>query len=561
MPADKPLISNGNSLDQLLTTPDWIGISGCRLQQSPLGSEGRPHFPGGIPIDGRSLEEHRRMRSRGYLASLVSGVVMRASVFKASALLGSCIGSALCTAAPAIADVSTNVMFIFDASGSMKRAAGDETRLAAAKRGLSEALQAMPDDAQIGLIAFGHRRAKDCTDIEIVSPIGADKPADLAHMVESFQALGETPIASAIDRAGRSLKAFKGQPNSIVLVTDGVEECGGDPCAATARLIDAGIDVKIHVVGFSLAAGQDDKLRCIVDQTGGTYFGAQDVAELNHTLSEVRTLVAETATVQPAAAVSTISPKTASKDLNAPTSIERGQIVKARIGASGDTGVYHYWKVSAPPGKYLIVQDQERADDQHSNIRGSINALRSNGENLGEVAKTNAIEYRVRTVGAIEIDAQSDLVLRIDNEYSIIDYWLGLFPVDAEITSPYFVRTPQVKPLEIGVPISTVLDPKGDAPPEAWYSTNLQGSDYRISLELRRTKGNKSNVRGLVEAFGPLGDSGTKMSICEINEIDVAAKCTAKLSLVDDSKVLFRLSPMHDDAYKATLLIEPLSNE
>jgi hypothetical protein len=188
---------------------------------------------------------------------------------------------------------STNVMFIFDASGSMKRPAGNETRMSVAKRVFGETLAAMPKEVQTGLLVFGHRRRNDCSDIEVISPIGADSAASQSQMVAGFEAIGETPIAAAISRAGQSLRAFKGQRNSIVLVTDGIEECRGDPCAAASSLKDLGIDVKVHVVGFSLGAGESSKLQCVVNLTGGKYFDAKDAAALRRTLAEVRQMVTQ----------------------------------------------------------------------------------------------------------------------------------------------------------------------------------------------------------------------------------------------------------------------------
>jgi hypothetical protein len=189
------------------------------------------------------------------------------------------------------AAAQNNVMFIFDASGSMKRSAGSETRIVAAKRAFSETLAAIPGGVRTGLIAYGHRKAKDCSDIEVVSPIGADQPSAQARMVQGFEAIGETPIAAAIERAGQTMSAFRGQSNSIVLITDGIEECRGDPCAAAAALGKLGIDVKVHVVGFALGAGESSKLQCVVEQTGGKYFDATDVASLRRTLAEVREIV------------------------------------------------------------------------------------------------------------------------------------------------------------------------------------------------------------------------------------------------------------------------------
>ena len=207
------------------------------------------------------------------------------------------------------AAAQNNVMFIFDASGSMKRSAGSETRIVAAKRAFSETLAAMPAGVRTGLIAYGHRKAKDCSDIEVVSPIGADQPSAQARMVQGFEAIGETPIAAAIERAGQTMSAFRGQSNSIVLITDGIEECRGDPCAAAAALGKLGIDVKVHVVGFALGAGESSKLQCVVEQTGGKYFDATDVASLRRTLAEVREIVVAQTPAQPPAVPATRASK------------------------------------------------------------------------------------------------------------------------------------------------------------------------------------------------------------------------------------------------------------
>src|SRR4051794_40127585 len=68
----------------------------------------------------------------------------------------------------------SNVMLIVDVSGSMKKPVDGEPRMTVAKRVLAEALAAMPPETRLGLLLYGHRKAKDCTDMELVSPIGAD---------------------------------------------------------------------------------------------------------------------------------------------------------------------------------------------------------------------------------------------------------------------------------------------------------------------------------------------------------------------------------------------------
>src|SRR6187551_353266 len=77
-------------------------------------------------------------------------------------------------AVPALSqDNGSNVMFIFDSSGSMKKPIeSGESRSKAAKQALVKALATMPADTNVGLFMYGHRRAKDCSDIEMVSPPG-----------------------------------------------------------------------------------------------------------------------------------------------------------------------------------------------------------------------------------------------------------------------------------------------------------------------------------------------------------------------------------------------------
>src|SRR5688572_23471514 len=73
-----------------------------------------------------------------------------------------------------VAIAQTNVLFIVDSSGSMRtRVEGKETRMSVAKQALSAVLRDIPKEARLGMIVYGHRRAKDCKDIELVAPIAS----------------------------------------------------------------------------------------------------------------------------------------------------------------------------------------------------------------------------------------------------------------------------------------------------------------------------------------------------------------------------------------------------
>lgn len=181
------------------------------------------------------------------------------------------------------------------------------------------------------------------------------------------------------------------------------------------------------------------------------------------------------------------------------------------------------------------------------------------GTESSRIIATNEVDFRTRA--AVWIDATGeDLILRVDNELRIVDYWLALFPEGAQIPTPYFVRTPTVQPLEFGKTTSAALDPKPGSPAGAWYSTALKATDYKITAEFKRADGQKTNVQAYVDMFGDIGETPGTMEtrICAVNEVDTGATCSVKLVLAQDAKVLFRLSPNGDNNYKTTFKLEPI---
>ena len=228
----------------------------------------------------------------------------------------------------AAARAETNVMFIFDASGSMKKKIETgETRFAAAQRAMTTILGEIPSDIRLGLLLYGHRRAKDCTDIELVSPIGADGAATIARRINSLQPKGETPIAESLQQALRSFSAFQGQSNRIVVVTDGIEECGGDPCAVAKAAASSGVDVKMDVVGFTLNEKQRRTVQCVADATGGKYYSAMNAQELLDAFTKLRQQVVEVPPPPPPPApaaptkINLLSPKNGGELLAMPSDV------------------------------------------------------------------------------------------------------------------------------------------------------------------------------------------------------------------------------------------------
>ena len=74
---------------------------------------------------------------------------------------------------------------------------------------------------------------------------------------------------------------------TLVLVSDGIESCGGDPVSAAHALRQQGIVV--HLIGFGLGNAKDEdtaSLRAVANASGGRYVTAGTAEELKAALAE-----------------------------------------------------------------------------------------------------------------------------------------------------------------------------------------------------------------------------------------------------------------------------------
>jgi Ca-activated chloride channel family protein len=169
------------------------------------------------------------------------------------------------------------VMLVVDGSGSMDEPAGDgRTRMEAAEDAINAAMAAVPDGTQVGLRVFGGERRgeESCADTRLEVPVGAvDRPAINAAL-DGLEPRGRTPLADSIEAAAAELP--DDIPGMIIVVTDGEENCGGDPCEIAGQVTQAGVELRVDVVGFQVPADEQRQLECIADAGGGTFFEAED---------------------------------------------------------------------------------------------------------------------------------------------------------------------------------------------------------------------------------------------------------------------------------------------
>lgn len=193
---------------------------------------------------------------------------------------------------------SVNIELILDVSGSMAQALDTgETRMDAAQRVLAEVLVAIPDGEgiNVGLRIYGHQgdnteegREESCRSSEMVVPVDRVDKEALRDEIGALEPTGWTPIALSLERAAEDfLDADDGTANAVVLVTDGLETCGGDPAGAAGELRAGDGEVATHVIGFALTPEEQALLEGIAEAGGGLLLGATDATELTAALFEV----------------------------------------------------------------------------------------------------------------------------------------------------------------------------------------------------------------------------------------------------------------------------------
>jgi Ca-activated chloride channel family protein len=180
-------------------------------------------------------------------------------------------------------------ILVYDVSNSMWGRIDGRSKVEIAREVIGDLLQDWDPGVDLGLVAYGHRRAGDCGDIEEVIPIGPVDPGSFSTVVDGLVPRGKTPLTEAVRQAADILN-YADRPATVILVSDGIESCNADPCALAQELERGGINFTAHVVGFDVARIEDQRqLSCLADETGGMYLTAQSAGEL---LSALRTVAA-----------------------------------------------------------------------------------------------------------------------------------------------------------------------------------------------------------------------------------------------------------------------------
>lgn len=178
----------------------------------------------------------------------------------------------------------SNAVLVLDSSGSMAGRIGGIRKIDIARRAVGDILVALDPKTKLGVIAYGHRRKGDCTDIQMIQNVAVPNRSSLNRAINALRPIGKTPIGDSVRMAAHSLRYTENKA-TVILVSDGKATCGSDPCALGRELKANGIDFKVHVVGFNIRRGEESGLQCLARNTGGLYVAANNARTLKKALT------------------------------------------------------------------------------------------------------------------------------------------------------------------------------------------------------------------------------------------------------------------------------------
>lgn len=170
--------------------------------------------------------------------------------------------------------IKTRILFLLDASGSMYARMETDSRINIAKRLLNKTIDSIAGqkNLEIALRVYGHTsppNARNCRDTRLEVPFRENNFAEVKKRLATINPKGTTLIAHSLLQSAYDFPKEPYTRNVIILITDGIEECDGDPCAVSEALQSQGVILKPFIIGIGSTEEFRKAFECV-----GRYYDA-----------------------------------------------------------------------------------------------------------------------------------------------------------------------------------------------------------------------------------------------------------------------------------------------
>lgn len=177
----------------------------------------------------------------------------------------------------------TRVLVIFDASNSMRGKWNGHEKIVIAKKlahQLIDSVSKLPN-VQLALRVYGATvkyPPGDCKDSKLTIPFKQKNIQEIKQYIDKLKPTGITPIEYSLLQSVNDFPDKKSL-NNIIIITDGIEECNGNPCQARGYLESQGIIFKPFIIGIGLNKNQIQTFNCV-----GTYIDSEQKDLFNNVI-------------------------------------------------------------------------------------------------------------------------------------------------------------------------------------------------------------------------------------------------------------------------------------
>ncbi len=192
----------------------------------------------------------------------------------------------------------TRILFVLDGSQSMLAKWESGIKMSVAQKILTEMVDSLKriNHVEMALRVYGHQSPvppQDCGDTKLEVPFSKNNASKIKQKLNSIRPKGTTPIAYSLEMSAGDFPNNTKSRNIIILITDGIESCDGDPCAVSQNLQKQGVILKPFVIGIGLDMDFKETFECV-----GRYYDANDEDRFREVLNVVISQALNTTTLQ-----------------------------------------------------------------------------------------------------------------------------------------------------------------------------------------------------------------------------------------------------------------------
>lgn len=195
-----------------------------------------------------------------------------------------------------------NIILILDCSASMNKIIGPVRRIDIAKKVIETILTGIYQDShdagsmKSGLRVFGSKFYKwkqDCDDTVLEVPLDDIERtmAPIIGRVNNITAKGQSSLSLSIDALKGDFPEDNDKANVIVVISDGDESCGGNPCDAVKQLVGASRGISVNTIGVETDQSGYENLNCMARAGNGLYFDSKDVQNFVNSLKDSNRII------------------------------------------------------------------------------------------------------------------------------------------------------------------------------------------------------------------------------------------------------------------------------